>query len=144
MKKSYLKNQLYIAMPSKLDENDSNILVQNPKDITVLHLNEENKFIDLTDNQEVVFFEIFKLDANKKYIDVFRNDCDLFVNYIYSFKTDNLEVTDTFRKILFDNKNYFTEENIKFIIEFLKSESANYYYLRTKKIKKGKRRIRKK
>ena len=144
MKEKYKNIDLYVAIPSKLDIETQNRMIQNPNDITILERTKENNFIDIFSNEEIYVFCQDELKYENKYIGVFREDCINLSGYMYSIKTDYLQNLNEYMEVLRSINLEYTQEQLEKIKKFLKKETKNLNYIKTKKITKGKRRIIKK
>lgn len=144
MKEKYKNMDLYVAIPSKLDIENENKMIQNPNDITIIEKTKEYTFIDVFNNEEILVFCQDELKYENKYIGVFRDDCVNLSGYMYSIKTDYLQNLNEYMEVLRSINTEYTQEELEKIKKFLKKETKNLNYTKTKKITKGKRRIIKK
>ena len=141
MKKIFKDNNLYIVLPSKVEEEK---FIQNPQDVTIVNKTEDNCYLDFLTNEEIYVFNRDELSNNKKYIGVFNGDLTMMRNYIFSLKTDHIKNTDNYMELIRSVDSEYEKSTLEKIIYFLKEEIQNLEYTKTRKITRGRRKIRKK
>lgn len=141
MKQIFKDNNIYIVLPSKVEEEK---FIQNPQDVTIVNKTEDNCYIDFLTNEEIYVFNRDELLEDKKYIGVFNGDLTTLRNYIFSLKTDHIKNTDNYMELIRSVDSEYEKSTLEKIIYFLKEEIQNLEYTKTRKITRGKRKIRKK
>ena len=141
MDKKYLNENIYVGLPSKIEENN---FVQKPNDITIIKKDEQNNYIDIFTKEEIYVFQRDELNIDKKYIRVFRDDFTLLSNFVFSLKTDYIKDTKIYMELVMSIKSEYTLEELEKILSNIKKEIYNIKYPQTRKITTAKKRIRKK
>ena len=141
MKQMFKDNNLYIVLPSKVEEDK---FIQNPLDITIVNKNKDNCYVDFLNNQEIYVFNRDELLEDKKYIRVFPGDITTLRNYIFSLKTDHIKNIDSYMESIRSIDSEYTQESLEKILQFLKEEIHNLDYSKTRKIARAKRKIKRK
>ena len=141
MKQIFKDNNIYIVLPSKVEEEK---FIQNPQDVTIVNKTEDNCYIDFLTNEEIYVFNRDELSNNKKYIGVFNGDLTMMRNYIFTLKTDHIKNTDNYMELIRSVDIEYKKENLEKILYFLREEIQNLEYSKTRKITRGRRKIRKK
>ena len=141
MDKKYLNENIYVGLPSKIEENN---FVQKPKEVTIITKDEKNNYIVILNDEEIYVFERDELKSDKKYIGVFKNDLTSLANYVFSLKTDYIKDLEVYMHMVMSIKSEYTYEELENIINYIRSEIYNFDYTKTRKITTAKRRIRRK
>lgn len=141
MENRYNSNNLFIILPSKVEEQK---IVQNPNDITIVTKDKQNNYIDIFTNEEIYVFQREALQPEKKYIRVFRDDFTQLSNFVFSLKTDFIEDTKLYMELIMSIKSEYTKEELEKIMFIIKKEIYNFKCTQTRKMPKSKMKILKK
>lgn len=141
MEQKLKDNNLYIVLPSEVDGDK---FIQKPKNITIVNKNEENSYIDFLTNEEIYVFNRDELTEDKKYIRVFNGDLTTLRNYIFSLNTGHIKNINGYMEAMRSIDFEYAQETLEKTLSFLREEIHNIEYTKTRKISRGKRKVRKK
>ena len=111
MKQMFKDRNLYIVLPSKVEEDK---FIQNPQNVTIVNKTKDNCYIDFLTNQEIYVFNRDELLEDKKYIRVFPGDIITLRNYIFSLKTDHIKNIDRYMESIRSIDLEYTQESANF------------------------------
>lgn len=136
MKNKFNNENVYVVFPSIINEDK---FLQDPIEISLAKRHTLDSYIDIFNDEELYYInngeELLK---DKKYINVFKNDCTQLSNYVFSLKTDHIKDLDAYMKLIRSIKSTYNDEELRTIISILKEEIKNIDYVKTKKTSKGK------
>lgn len=141
MEKKYKDNNIYVVLPSKVEEDK---FIQKPQDVAIVNKNINNSYIDVLTNEEIYEFNRDELTKEKKYIRVFNGDLTTLRNYIFSLNTGHIKNIDGYMEVIRSIDFEYNQETLEKISSYLREEIKNIDYPKTRKITRAKRKIRKK
>lgn len=141
MEKKYKDNNIYVVLPSKVEEDK---FIQKPQDVAIVNKNINNSYIDVLTNEEIYEFNRDELTKEKKYIRVFNGDLTTLRNYIFSLNTGHIKNIEGYMEVIRSIDFEYNQETLEKISSYLREEIKNIDYPKTRKITRAKRKIRKK